>query len=1112
MNVSDVIHGLVSRADLRRADGDNFPDDLGVKSEVSIRHLPSGERLLVVGNNRWEVEGIGSSDTNCLREIARRGMPTLAWLAQRSPERGPAQNALVQFHEFSLALDFPETMEIGVDERTVEDIRRRLRRQISVTDAVEWLAERMLLRPRKEGESPRSMLSGAPAGERAAFRLHGNGFAVDVQRAADDRLVINRIVESRRQIEGGDSRPIYLAAVNIQFRDVSVAGKFRGAARIELDQILAQANSYLGFWQAYNDKERQIVLYKARQFGWVKYLKRRRIADGSWRFDISASRDQLADQWRRLDALDDQQIEAGAEVPSAIEGVDDTALASGNRKPFIGALERRNQDPPQLFIRPQERQEDREPPKAGYLFVALGGDEVRINRRKEAWQKVRNTQNPMPQLGLLLEGQRVREARRRTLQPITRAVRDVFDNPSDRQRNALDVALNTPDIALIQGPPGTGKTRVVAALQARLAERDEGVGENGLAGSTLLTSYQHDAVENAAATTRVMGLPAVKVGYRAGIEEAQDGVEVWAAETAEAVRAARASAPAEVGAHAALRKVREIGVAFLRAPAKAETPASVLKQISDLASPWLSGELADELMRLRTEVSAPFRAAFGDEDAAGVVKAVRALRTEAVAFADDGPRNAFLALRRLRRLEGFQIEDAEVEALERAGEPERSATDGLLAELQTAKDALLDRLQPPKVGPINPRYADTDAMIVRVIDALTAKAKESAPGVDMAVDDWLATLERDPDGIRHAVRHYSMVLAATCQQAVSRPMADAKHGDDTVFRTVIVDEAARANPLDLLIPMALAERRIVLVGDHRQLPHLLEPDIERELQQSAENVQEEMRSALRLSLFEKLFTELRQRERRDGVPRTVTLNRQYRMHPRLGSFVSAQFYEPHGEGFESGRGEEEFAHDVSLGKGASLVGLSGKVAAWVDVPGRQGEESRGRSKRREVEARRIAEEAHAVVTEHPKLSVGVITFYAAQRDEILALMSARGLTEDDDDGGIRIRDEWRLTPDGRERLRVGTVDSFQGKEFDVVFLSLTRSNRIQGDNDAARRRRYGFLLLENRLCVAMSRQQRLLVVVGDAAMATGVEAESAVPALTAFLEFCKGPHGHVLRA
>ena len=86
-------------------------------------------------------------------------------------------------------------------------------------------------------------------------------------------------------------------------------------------------------------------------------------------------------------------------------------------------------------------------------------------------------------------------------------------------------------------------------------------------------------------------------------------------------------------------------------------------------------------------------------------------------------------------------------------------------------------------------------------------------------------------------------------------------------------------------------------------------------------------------------------------------------------------------------------------------------------------------------------------------------------------MLGAGLTERDDEE-IRVRDEWLRTTDGRERLRVGTVDSFQGKEFDVVFLSLTRSNNVRGEDDAAQRRRYGFLMLENRLCVAMSRQRR----------------------------------------
>ena len=1069
----------------------------------------TGETVLSIDGTGYEVEGVGSADSDCLREIARRGMPRVAWLVQASSKRG---SALVQFHEFSLSLDFPDKMEIGVDERIVDDLRRRQQRQISSDGAVQWLTESMLLPPRGLDAPPRALLSGSPmptAGRRTAFRLHGKGFAIDVQRDDKDHLGITRVVESRRRMEGEDSRPIYLATGHIRFTDASVAGKFRGVAQTELDQIVAQADSYLGLWQQYNDKERQVILAKAQDFGWVKYTACELLPDGTWRFEIADGAAGLGDLWQRLDALDDQQLEAGVEVRSTIQGVD-AGPASGRVRRFVGQLSSRSQAPPCLCIRPPEDQmaresSDREPPEEGYLFVALGGDEKRIERRKEAWEKVRNTENPMPQLGLILENRPVPERRSRALKPLTRAVREVFDSPNERQRSALEVALNTPDIALIQGPPGTGKTRVIAALQARLSERDEDYGANGLAGNTLLTSFQHDAVENAAAATRVMGLPAIKVGYRAGSVEGRDGVAAWAVETAQAVRAARSAEASEHSVHVALRDVRERAVAFMHARAHREKPSTAVRRVQEIASPWLSGELADQLAQLTTELSLP-AVQLDNEDHAAATKAVRGLRTDVTAFGDDGPRAAYIAHRRLRKLKGFQLADAEAAALDRAAswDPSDAATEDLLAEVGTVKDAILDRLRPVDVVSTNPRQADAEDMISRVIDALFERAKQTAPGVDLAIDEWLATLEQDPDGTRDALRNYTMVLAATCQQAVSRPMAEAKHGEDTVFRTVIVDEAARASPLDLLIPMSCAERRVILVGDHRQLPHLLEPDIERDLEQDA---QEATRNALRRSLFEKLFTELRKREDSDGIVRTVTLDQQYRMHPLLGCFVSQQFYEPHGERFASARGEGEFAHDVSLANGTPV---GGKVAVWVDVPFAAGPESRGRSKRRAVEASRVAEEVHGVVTRHRDLSVGVITFYKDQRHEILSSMLRAGLTERDDDE-VRIRDEWLRTTDGRERLRVGTVDSFQGKEFDVVFLSLTRSNDVRGADAAAQRRRYGFLMLENRLCVAMSRQQRLLVVVGDSAMAKGPAAKSAVPALVAFRELCEGPSGSVIR-
>ena len=165
--------------------------------------------------------------------------------------------------------------------------------------------------------------------------------------------------------------------------------------------------------------------------------------------------------------------------------------------------------------------------------------------------------------------------------------------------------------------------------------------------------------------------------------------------------------------------------------------------------------------------------------------------------------------------------------------------------------------------------------------------------------------------MREALQHYTVVLAATLQQSAGKEMRRVRGIEEgqTSFESVIVDEAARANPLDLFIPLSMAKRRVVLVGDHRQLPHLLEPDVERQLAEGVDQgtVAAQTLHAVQASLFERLWVVLRKLEQRDGIRRTVTLNAQYRMHPELGRFVSREFYEIHDDGeIESPRRADEF--------------------------------------------------------------------------------------------------------------------------------------------------------------------------------------------------------------
>jgi superfamily I DNA and/or RNA helicase len=408
---------------------------------------------------------------------------------------------------------------------------------------------------------------------------------------------------------------------------------------------------------------------------------------------------------------------------------------------------------------------------------------------------------------------------------------------------------------------------------------------------------------------------------------------------------------------------------------------------------------------------------------------------------------------------------------------------------------------------------------VRLLDRLQTELASKVAATRFGRYDVLQryrdAFDSSRDRVRRAVEAYSSIVGATCQQAASHHMsrlksASADEAGSIRFNTVIIDEAARANPLDLFIPMSMAKRRIVLVGDHRQLPHLLDAAIEEDVVRAYG--EEDRRQVYQQSLFERLWRQLKAREAADGFSRVVMLDTQFRMHPTLGDFVSKNFYESVGLGrIESGRKAEEFLPEVP--------GFGPVTCAWLDVPARLGREERaGSSRQRICEASRIAKEVVTLLSQLPvDMSVGVITFYAAQRDRIFEALFALGVA-DTGDSGWQIKAEYAGNSACPERLRVGTVDAFQGKEFDVVLLSTVRSNDLTisaGADDEpvtyekSASRKYGHLRVSNRLNVAMSRQRRLLIAVGDRGMFVGIEAQRAVPEMAAFVDLCNSEVRHV---
>ena len=106
-------------------------------------------------------------------------------------------------------------------------------------------------------------------------------------------------------------------------------------------------------------------------------------------------------------------------------------------------------------------------------------------------------------------------------------------------------------------------------------------------------------------------------------------------------------------------------------------------------------------------------------------------------------------------------------------------------------------------------------------------------------------------------------------------------------------------------------------------------------------------------------------------------------------------------------------------------------------------ESKGQSKCRQAEAVRIMSIIDELRDdpEFKNLSVGVITFYSEQVTTLFeeAAKPEHGYVIKDKEG-YSIAPKYRTIDGDKEKFRIGSVDSFQGKEFDIVILSTVRSN------------------------------------------------------------------------
>jgi RecA/RadA recombinase len=1027
--------------------GDVLRSDLPV--DLSAVDTASGTVRLTTSDVSAEAEVTSTSGRNALSRLPRpdRRLATFSALSNHE--------GVLRVWKFATGrMLLTDHIDIHIDRPVLQSIAERIGRAVDDEDALNWLAENFLL-PSNHTECSavvgHASAIGSLSAEHSTIVLTGRDAVLDIARTGRS-LVATRLAPRRPSSAPSLATTVITARISFS----------TSLAESESAVLIAQGQTeYLDRWSRYNETEFALEEERAEELGEAGFSAAS--PEGPrWRLTLHRGSDTFL-----------HRLVIGTDVLLVGEPPDGVTT---NEHSVVGSVEGIADGT--LAVRLLDG--GHVPPKRGMLRYALSGSGTVYRRRLTATKALASGAVPLPELAALLEMREIPPRRvERRLHWDSPAVRQIFSEgpPTEAQKRAIQLALNTPDIVVIQGPPGTGKTKVIAAIAARIAEE---VGEVAAAQQVLLTSHQHDAVENVAARTVVFGLPSVKHGRH---EHGGSWFTQWRQDRLRSAQEMLGKQSQGELAEA-LQWLHERYTAYLLAPLALVDAAQLLADVCERCDPFLPVDVSEAI---RSEISSIYRQHRPPEKRTNLAAAIRGIRSTPSAHLDDGPGNAS---RLLRRLDREDTSDLELSPLHQAASVEELDPD-LGLQLHGLRNSLLDRFAPVSLNVLTPQsHAGVVRRLEAAIDALEARLEVDGQGMALVLQRFVHDLERDPLAVEAALAAYAPVVASTCQAAATLAQQTGRQSSDRAFDTVIVDEAARANPLDLQIPMTLARRRVVLVGDQRQLPHLVDEEIAASTSASEAESEE-----LKQSLFARLFDFL-QEMRTSGQPdRTVTLDAQYRMHPTLGRFVSEQFYEPHGARLESPLPPDHFSHDLS--------GYEGRCASWHDVPAAVGREESGRSKSRRVEARWIASEVRRLMEEAPSMSFGVITFYRAQVDSLMEELVDVGLAEIAmESDRLELRPEWKYTVDEEgetiERLRVGTVDSFQGMEFDVVLLSTVRTPDLRSSNA---RTQFGHLVVPNRLCVSMSRQRRLLVVVGDrSSLTTHPLSDEHVGALVAFSE------------
>lgn len=316
--------------------------------------------------------------------------------------------------------------------------------------------------------------------------------------------------------------------------------------------------------------------------------------------------------------------------------------------------------------------------------------------------------------------------------------------------------------------------------------------------------------------------------------------------------------------------------------------------------------------------------------------------------------------------------------------------------------------------------------------------------------NWLSVLSARSRNLEEFLARSRNLVCGTC-------VGIGRHGlglERGVFDLVIIDEAARCTPGELAVGMQ-SGKRILLVGDHRQLPPLFEHDA---LKTMAGKLPGFGMEDFKKSDFERAFSSSY------GKSIARTLKTQYRMATEIGALVSETFYP--GQDLETDREppSDIYGHlpapfdkqVVWLDTGHSKKGSNDSGAGTSFINRREAAEVMRLLKTIAASSEFLAKVPTTLKLKDGEALIGVICTYAQQAELVENMIVASDLPSD-----------------FRSLVKVDTVDAYQGKENRIVILSVVRNNI----EDAM-----GHVKSRNRVNVAISRAMDRLIIIGAAAM------------------------------